>query len=166
MNQPFLIHNHTDASNFRLRDAINRPEDLLDYALELGLPGIAITDHATISNHVRAHRYIEDNKDKFKDFVLGYGDEFYLVEKDTINEAVENNEKTQFYHFLVLAKNQHGYEFLKKLTTREWQNSFFYRGMERTPTYFEDIEELVKGYENDVIFSSSCIGSLLNQTIL
>lgn len=166
MNQPFLIHNHTDASNFRLRDAINRPEDLLDYALELGLPGIAITDHATISNHVRAHRYIEDNKDKFKDFVLGYGDEFYLVEKDTINEAVENNEKTQFYHFLVLAKNQHGYELLKKLTTREWQNSFFYRGMERTPTYFEDIEELVKGYENDVIFSSSCIGSLLNQTIL
>ena len=156
MNQPFLIHNHTDASNFRLRDAINRPEDLLDYALELGLPGIAITDHATISNHVRAHRYIEDNKDKFKDFVLGYGDEFYLVEKDTINEAVENNEKTQFYHFLVLAKNQHGYEFLKKLTTREWQNSFFYRGMERTPTYFEDIEELVKGYENDVIFSSAC----------
>ncbi|WNM52954.1 DNA polymerase [Staphylococcus phage S-CoN_Ph10] len=166
MNQPFLIHNHTDASNFRLRDAINRPKDLLDYALELGLPGIAITDHATISNHVRAHRYIEDNKDKFKDFVLGYGDEIYLVEKDVIEKARENNEKTPFYHFLVLAKNQHGYEFLKKLTTREWNNSFFYRGMERTPTYFEDIEELIKGYEDDVIFSSSCIGSLLNQTIL
>lgn len=166
MNNPFLIHNHTDASNFRLRDAINKPEDLLDYALELGLPGIAITDHATISNHVRAHRYIEENKDKFKDFTLGFGDEFYLLDKDTVQWARDNNEKIQYYHFLVLAKNQHGYEFLKKLTTREWENSFFHRGMERVPTYYEDLEELIKGYENDVIFTSACLGSPLSKLIL
>ena len=166
MNNPFLIHNHTDASNFRLRDAINKPEDLLDYALELGLPGIAITDHATISNHVRAHRYIEENKDKFKDFTLGYGDEFYLLNKDSVLWAREKNEKIQYHHFLVLAKNQHGYEFLKKLTTREWENSFFHRGMERVPTYYEDLEELIKGYENDVIFTSACLGSPLSHLIL
>ena len=166
MNNPFLIHNHTDASNFRLRDAINKPEDLLDYALELGLPGIAITDHATISNHVRAHRYIEENKDKFKDFTLGFGDEFYLLDKDTVQWARDNNEKIQYYHFLVLAKNQHGYEFLKKLTTREWENSFFHRGMERVPTYYEDLKELIKGYENDVIFTSACLGSPLSKLIL
>lgn len=166
MNNPFLIHNHTDASNFRLRDAINKPEDLLDYALELGLPGIAITDHATISNHVRAHRYIEENKDKFKDFTLGFGDEFYLLDKDTVQWARDNNEKIQYHHFLVLAKNQNGYEFLKKLTTREWENSFFHRGMERVPTYYEDLEELIKGYENDVIFTSACLGSPLSKLIL
>ena len=166
MNNPFLIHNHTDASNFRLRDAINKPEDLLDYALELGLPGIAITDHATISNHVRAHRYIEENKDKFKDFTLGFGDEFYLLDKDTVQWARDNNEKIQYHHFLVLAKNQHGYEFLKKLTTREWENSFFHRGMERVPTYYEDLKELIKGYENDVIFTSACLGSPLSKLIL
>ena len=166
MNNPFLIHNHTDASNFRLRDAINKPEDLLDYALELGLPGIAITDHATISNHVRAHRYIEENKDKFKDFTLGFGDEFYLLDKDTVQWARENNERIQYYHFLVLAKNQNGYEFLKKLTTREWENSFFHRGMERVPTYYEDLKELIKGYENDVIFTSACLGSPLSKLIL
>lgn len=166
MNNPFLIHNHTDASNFRLRDAINKPEDLLDYALELGLPGIAITDHATISNHVRAHRYIEENKDKFKDFTLGFGDEFYLLDKDTVQWARDNNEKIQYHHFLVLAKNQNGYEFLKKLTTREWENSFFHRGMERVPTYYEDLKELIKGYENDVIFTSACLGSPLSKLIL
>ena len=166
MNNPFLIHNHTDASNFRLRDAINKPEDLLDYALELGLPGIAITDHATISNHVRAHRYIEENKDKFKDFTLGFGDEFYLLDKDNVQWARENNEKIQYHHFLVLAKNQNGYEFLKKLTTREWENSFFHRGMERVPTYYEDLEELIKGYENDIIFTSACLGSPLSHLIL
>ena len=167
MNEEFFsIHNHTDASNHRLRDAINKPETLLDYAVELGLPGIAITDHATISNHVRATRYVEDNPDKFKDFKLGLGDELYLLDRATVEEARENNEKIQFHHFLALAKNQHGYEFIKKLTTREWENSFHFRGMERTPTYFDDLEELIKGYENDVIFSSSCIGSPLNQYIL
>lgn len=167
MNKEFFsIHNHTDASNMRLRDAINRPEDLLEYALELGLPGIAITDHSTISSHIRAHKYIEENKDKFKDFTLGFGDEFYLLDKDTVQWAKENNKKIKFHHFLALAKNQHGYEFLKRLTTREWNNSFYFRGMERTPTYYEDLKELIKGYENDVIFSSACSGSPLSHYIL
>ena len=164
--EAFLIHNHTDASNYKLRDSTNKPEDLLDYALELGLPGIAITDHSTISNHIRASKHIENNEDKFKDFKLAMGDEFYLVDRDTVAKARENNEKTMFHHFLVLAKNQNGYEFLKRLTTREWQNSFFMRGMERTPTYFDDLTELIKGYENDVIFTSACLGSPLSQLIL
>ena len=162
----FNIHTHTDTSNFKLRDSTNKPEVLLDYAVELGLPGIAITDHATISSHVRATRHIEDNPEKFKDFKLGLGDEFYLLDRATVEEARKNNEKIQFHHFLALAKNQHGYEFIKKLTTREWQNSFFYKGMERTPTYFDDLKELIKGYEDDVIFSSACLGSPLSQLIL
>ena len=152
----FNIHTHTDTSNFKLRDSLNKPEDLLDYAIELGLPGLAITDHSTISSHVRATRHIENNPEKFKDFTLGFGDEIYLVDRETVEIARENNDKVAFPHFLVLAKNQRGYEFLKRLTTREWKNSFFYRGMERTPTYYDDLEELIKGYENDVIFSSAC----------
>lgn len=164
--QLFNIHTHTDASNHRLRDAITKTEDLLDYAVELGMEGIAITDHATISNHVRATRYIENNPEKFKNFTLGLGDEIYLVDKETISKAKENNEKIFFHHFLVLAKNQHGYEFIKKLTTREWENSFFYRGMERTPTYFDELSEMIRGYEDDVIFSTACLGSPLSQLIL
>lgn len=163
--QPFLTHNHSCYSNLRLRDATNKPEDMIEYAYELGLPGIAITEHATISSHIKFHRYIKENE-HLKDFKIAYGDEFYLVDKETVDKARENNDKIFFHHFLVLAKNQRGYEFLKKLTTREWQNSFFYRGTERTPTYFEDLTELIKGYENDVIFQSACLGSPLSQLIL
>ena len=162
----FNIHTHTDASNFRIKDSTSKPEDLLDYSYKLGLSGLAITDHSTISNHVRATRHIEDNPEKFKDFKLGLGNELYLLDRTTVEEARKNNEKIQFHHFLALAKNQHGYEFIKKLTTREWENSFFYRGVQRTPTYYDDLEELIKGYEDDVIFSSACIGSPLNQYIL
>lgn len=162
----FSIHCHTDASNHKTRDSTNRTEDLLEYSLELGLPGIAITDHSNISSHIRASRYIEENSDRFKDFTLALGEEFYLCEKETTEKAVENNEKVKYPHFLVLAKNQNGYEFLKRLTTREWENSYWYRGMQRTPTYYEDLTELIKGYEDDVIFSSACLGSPLGQYIL
>ena len=162
----FNIHLHTDMSNIKLRDSTNKVKDVLEYALKLGLPGVAITDHSSIGNHIKATRYIEDNPDRFKDFTLGLGEEFYLCEREKIEKSVENNEKVRFPHFLVLAKNKNGYEFLKRLTTREWENSFWYRGMQRTPTYYEDLIELTKGYEDDIIFSSSCIGSPLHQMIL
>ena len=162
----FSIHCHTDASNHKLRDSTNRTEELLDYAVELGLPGIAITDHSTISNHIRATKYIKENHEKFKDFTLALGEEFYLCNKEEVEHAVEHNEKVKYPHFLVLAKNENGYKFLKRLTTREWENSFFQRGMQRTPTYYEDLNELIKGYEKDVIFSSACLGSPLSQYIL
>ena len=164
--EAFLIHNHSDYSNLRLRDATNRVEDILEYALELGLPGIALTDHETLSGHVKIERYINDNHDRFKDFKVGYGNEIYLVDKDEVKEKQENNESIQFFHFLLLAKNQRGYEFLRKQTTRAWENSFWYRGMQRVPTYYDELKEMIKGYENDVIVSSACIGSNLNQLIL
>lgn len=162
----FNIHTHTDSSNFKLRDSTNKVEDVLDYALELGMQGIAITDHSTISSHIRASKHIKNNIDKFKDFKLAFGDEFYLVDRDTVEKGTENNDKIFFHHFLALAKNKRGYEFIKKLTTNEWENSFFYKGMQRTPTYYDELPEMIKGYENDVIFSTACLGGPLSQLIL
>jgi len=129
------------------------------------MKGIALTDHATISGHIEATKYIKENE-HLKDFKLILGEEFYLCNKEEVEYAVEHNEKVKYPHFLVLAKNENGYKFLKRLTTREWENSFFQRGMQRTPTYYEDLNELIKGYEKDVIFSSACLGSPLSQYIL
>src|SRR5699024_366670 len=119
------------------------------------MKGIALTDHATISGHIEATKYIKENE-HLKDFKLILGEEFYLCNKEEVEYAVEHNEKVKYPHFLVLAKNENGYKFLKRLTTREWENSFFQRGVQRTPTYYEDLNELIKGYEKDVIFSSAC----------
>lgn len=163
---PFLIHNHSDYSNIRLRDAITRVEDMLEYSLELGLPGIALTDHETISGHVKVDKYIKDNQDRFKDFTVAYGNEIYLVDKEKMEEQKEENERINFYHFLILAKNQRGYEFLRKQSTQAWENSFFYKGMQRTPTHYNELKEMIKGYEDDIIFSSACLGSELSQLIL
>ena len=47
----FEPHSHTHYSNIRLLDSINRPKDLIDRAIGLGLAGIAITDHECLSSH-------------------------------------------------------------------------------------------------------------------
>ena len=51
------LHNHTDYSNLRLRDSINRYDTLIDYAIELGHEVIAITEHESISNAVKIEKY-------------------------------------------------------------------------------------------------------------
>ena len=46
MRKYFNCHNHTEYSNIRLIDCINRPADLIKKAIELGLSGIAIMKHS------------------------------------------------------------------------------------------------------------------------
>jgi len=46
-------HNHTEDSNFRLKDCIIRAEDIVNRAIELGYKGVSVTDHETISSHIR-----------------------------------------------------------------------------------------------------------------
>jgi DNA polymerase III subunit alpha len=165
----FGIHNHTDRSNFRLKDCINKVTSLIDYAVEIGLAGIAITDHEVLAAHVEAIQYVKEQKEKGnipQDFKLGLGNEIYLVDRDEAENCKENNLPMKFYHFLLLAKNRRGYEGLKKLSSMAWDNSYFFRGMERVPTYKDDLNEVMKEYKGDIIASTACVGSEFAQTIL
>ena len=42
-------HNHTEDSNFRLKDCIIRAEDIVNRAIELGYKGVSVTDHEAVS---------------------------------------------------------------------------------------------------------------------
>lgn len=165
----FSIHCHTDRSNFRLRDCINKVETLIDYAVELGLAGLSITDHETLAAHVEAIRYVKKQKQEGKipqDFKLGLGNEIYLVDRDVAQRARENNEPMKFYHFLLVAKNKNGYQGLKELSSLAWENSYFFRGLERVPTYKDDFERILSKYKGDIIASTACVGSEFAQTVL
>ena len=48
------LHNHTEFSNLKIIDSINRVPELLDYGYKLGLGGVAITDHDCVSAHLQA----------------------------------------------------------------------------------------------------------------
>ena len=63
----FEVHSHTHYSNLRLLDCINRPKDLINRAIELGLSGITITDHEALCGHMEINQYAKEK--------LGLGDD-------------------------------------------------------------------------------------------
>lgn len=156
----FYTHSHTYYSNLRLKDAINSPEELIDYVKDIGGNGVVITDHEILSAHVRAYRYIKD-KPEFNDFTLGYGNEIYLVDRKEVEKAREEKEKTRFYHFILIAKDEEGYEALKILSSKAWENSFYYRGLERVPTYKDVLIDVMKQYKGHLMATTACVGGEL-----
>lgn len=165
----FLIHSHSDASNFRLKDAINKVETLVDYVNEIGLKGFCLTDHEALSNHVKLIQYVKKQKEKGKlpeDFKVGLGDEIYLVDREETLHNKENNLPTKFYHFLLVAKDKVGHDALREISSQAWRNSFFFRGMERVPTYKDDLERIIKKYKGHLIASTACIGSEFARTVI
>ena len=59
---PGSLHNHTDFSNLRLKDAINTVDRLMDYALELGQDVLAFTEHESVANAVRFKKHMKNVK--------------------------------------------------------------------------------------------------------
>ena len=158
----FSIHNHTDASNIRLLDAINRVEDLMDYAHEIGLSGLCFTEHESLSSHIRALKYYEKKKKEdpsWENFKLGLGNEIYLCRNDLEKDTYQKGEK--FPHFILLAKDEIGHRQLRKLSSRAWDRSFM-MFMTRVPTHFSDLEEIIGEEPGHIIGSTACLGSLLN----
>lgn len=150
-------HNHTHYSNIRLLDSINRPKDLINYAIELGLSGIAITDHECLSGHPEANLYQFELQKEHPNFKVILGNEIYLVDE---------RPSTAHYHFILLAKDLKGHKQLRQLSSRAWMNSYFARGMERVDTLKSDIEEIVGANPGHLIASTACLGGELDVAIL
>ena len=155
------LHNHTEYSNLRLLDCINKVEDIIQYAHDIGLKGMAITDHEALSAHIKALRYYKQKKkddETWNDFKLILGNEIYLCRNGLSAETYEKGEK--FPHFILLAKDEIGHGQLRELSTRAWKHSFT-MFLTRTPTYYQDVEEIVKRNPGHLVASSACIGGWL-----
>ena len=154
----FEVHSHTEYSNLRLLDCINKPKKLIDRAIELGLSGIAITDHECISSHPEINIYAEEIQEKYPDFKIALGNEIYLTQNREMGQ--------KYYHFILIAKNKIGHRALRELSSRAWMNSYWDRGLERVPTLYSDIEEIVKKYPNSLIATTACLGGELSVNTL
>ena len=154
MRNYFGVHNHTDRSNIRLLDCINRPKALIDKAIELGLSGIAITDHECLSAHMEVNQYAKKIKEKYPDFKIALGNEIYLVDKREPGQ--------KYYHFILIAKDALGHKALRELSSTAWYNSFVDRGMERVPTTKEELSDIVNKYKGHIIATTACMGGELS----
>lgn len=160
------LHGHSDYSNLRFLDSVIKVNELIDSAYDLGYSAVAVTDHEALSGHVKAVNYLQANKDKFKDFKVILGNESYLVSKAEMESAESNKEKFKFNHCLFIAKNLKGHKFLQKQSTLAWSHRHMYRGQERVPSFYNEIEELMQDYKGDVIFSTACISGTFAQNAL
>lgn len=157
MNYTGSLHNHTQMSNFRLRDCIIKEEDLINRAIELGHSVVAITDHETIASAVKISKIKDNVKDKIK---IIMGNEIYLC-RDGLNKENFIAGEDKYYHFILLAKDRIGFQQICELSTRAWLRSYKGRGLRRVPTYYNDIIEIIGSNPGHVIASTACLGGFL-----
>lgn len=154
----FDTHSHTHYSNLRLLDCINRPEKLINRAIEIGLAGIAITDHESLSGHIEINQYARKIKEKNPDFKIALGNEIYLVDEAGMGQ--------KYFHFILIAKDRVGHKQLRRLSSRAWMNSYFDKGLERVPTLKKDLENEISKDPGHIIATTACIGGELGFSIL
>ena len=161
----FSNHNHTDVgSNSRFSDSIIRIQDLINRSIELGYKGVNISDHECISGFVKFLRHYKELEQKNglpEGFKVSLGDEIYLI-KD-INNIYNGTEK--FWHFLLTAKNYKGFELIKAISSKAWSNSMTFKGIQRTYITYEQLEEIIGEDKGNIIATSACLGSYLNDRI-
>ena len=156
--QRFEVHSHTEYSNIRLLDSINKPKELINRAIEIGLKGIAVTDHECLSSHVILNKYQKEIAEKYPDFKIALGNEIYLT---------DTRDKSQkYWHFILIAKDAIGFKQLRILSSRAWMQSYYDRGMERVPTLKSELEEIVSANPGHLIATSACIGGELSGSVL
>lgn len=133
------LHVHTEYS----LDAISKIDELFIRAEDLEMPGLAITDHGTISG-VPEFLKTAERHPTVKPIV---GCEFWLADKDMVT-----------YHLILLAKNLTGYKNLVKLVSYANTEGIYYK-----PRITR--EKLIECHEG-LICTSACIGGEIPRMIL
>ena len=157
---PGSLHNHTDFSNFRLRDSINTVEGLMNHAIELGHKVVAITEHETIASAIRAEKHYNKIKKDNPDFKLIRGNEIYLV-RNGLNANNYKKETDRYFHFILLAKDLEGHRQIREVSSRAWMRSYVSRRMRRVPTYYQDLIDIIGANPGHVIGCTACLGGCL-----
>ena len=154
----FEPHAHSEYSNIRLLDSIIKIPALIDRAIKIGLCGLALTDHECLSGAPEANFYAQEILTKYPDFKVALGNEIYLTPNREMGQ--------KYYHFILIAKNKIGFRALRELSSRTWMNSYWDRGLERVPTTYDELEEIVNKYPGTLIATTACIGGQVSSQVL
>lgn len=162
----FTIHNHSSYSNALLgfSDSINDIKKSVDYARDLGLSGYTLTDHEGLSGHAQLMHYRDkleaDGEIDHDSFTISFGDEIYLVENLDMGQ--------KYYHHLLLAKDELGHKILRRISSQAWENSFWARGLQRTPITRDQLKQIMleEDGKGHLVSSTACLGSFEAQTFL
>ncbi len=145
------LHVHTDYS---LLDGACRIDRLMDRAVALGMPAIALTDHGNLFGAIEFY-----NTAKAKGIKPLVGCELYLVETSRLEKKGRSDDEGKtIFHLGLLARNLTGYQNLLKLVSDAHLKGFYYKP--RT-----DLETLAR-YADGLIGFTGCLASLVPQHLL
>ncbi|MDB9493152.1 DNA polymerase III subunit alpha [Spirulina subsalsa CS-330] len=145
------LHIHTDYS---LLDGASQVPALVNRAVELGMPAIAVTDHGVMYGAIELLKTARS-----KGIKPIIGNEMYVINGDITDK------KTRYkrFHQVVLAKNKKGYQNLVKLTSISHLDGMQGKGIFSRPCINK---ELLEQYHEGLIVTSACLGGEVPQRIL
>ena len=147
---PLHVHSH-----FSLMDGVATPLEYVSRAHELGMPGIALSDHGTLTGHREFYR-----EAKTVGVKPIFGIEAYFTPDRTDRRKKEDRTGPLdkiYHHLLLIAKDQQGYRNLNKLNELAWTTGFHYKPR---MDY-----ELLEQYHEGIVIGSGCMGGMINQAI-
>ncbi len=145
------IHNHTEYSPL---DSVATTDDVVKRAVELGMPAISITDHGTLAGH----RSFQRSAKKFGIKPI-LGEELYYAETDRFDrraKASRQDGTSVYVHLIALAMNDNGVRNLQAIDREAWLAFYNKPRMDW---------ELLNAYNEDIIFTSACMGGLLSKAM-
>ena len=144
------LHVHTQYS---ILDGQASIENLFNRAEELGMPGLAITDHGNLYGIKEFFKFAKKHP-SVKPIV---GCEIYVTRG--YDHKLKDNAHKRYYHLILLAKNYNGYKNLMKIVSTGHLEGMYY-GKPRV------CHDIVKKYHEDLICSSACLAGEIPQKIL
>ncbi len=143
------LHVHTQYS---ILDGLSDIKKLFTRAQELGMPGLAITDHGNMYG-VKDFR---DISEKFPDVKPIIGCEIYVTRH--YDHKLKDNDHKKYYHLILLAKNYEGYKNLMKIVSIGHIEGNYYRPRVS--------HEVIEQYHENLICCSACMAGEIAQGIL
>src|SRR6476620_861964 len=138
-----FVHLHCH-SEYSLLDGANRIDDLIERALELEQPALAITDHGNLH---AAWTFQEKAKKAGIKPIIGI--EAYVAPGDRRVRARPAPGAKPYYHLVLLAQNSAGYKNLVKLSSLAFTEGFY--------TKPRVDRELLAKYADGIVVSSACM---------
>ena len=141
------LHNHTQYS---LLDGACRVDRMVDLAIEMNMPAVAITDHGNLFGVIDFYKYAK--KAGIKPII---GIEAYIISGDLADPQSKNETR---HHLILLAMNYCGYKNLMKLSSKSFIDGFYYKP--------RISKALLKDHSEGLICLSACVKGEIPSLIL
>ena len=141
------LHNHTQYS---LLDGLTKVPALIEHVKASGMPAVAMTDHGTLSGAIEFYK--EAHAQGVKPII---GMEAYVAARTRFDRD-PSKDKT-YYHLVILAMNNQGYQNLMRLSTTANLEGVYYK-----PRIDHD---LLEQYNEGLIVLSGCIGGEIGDSL-